>query len=277
MQVAELRAARRRDRRALRDLQRQIVVLREQIEQARALPVVVREPPAAEAATQPASPAGADGESAAVAYADDGVEVLYVGEAAEDRSVRPRISLREERGRDRYEPPTESLAPVPAAGERLIVTEGAVPPISAADRGAGAVPRPAAKAPDRGPGPKELYQQYYRALRAGDHAAAIAGFRAFIDAYPTHDYADNAQYWLAEAYYDQRQYDRALVEFRAVATRFPKGNKVPDALLKVAYCLERLGRTGEARAALERVIADYAHSNAAALAADRLAQLREQK
>src|SRR5690606_999665 len=70
-----------------------------------------------------------------------------------------------------------------------------------------------------------LYRRGTAALKAREHAGAIAAFREIVARFPQHDYADNAQYWLGEAYYDQKDYARAITEFRATVSRYPRGNK----------------------------------------------------
>jgi tol-pal system protein YbgF len=132
-------------------------------------------------------------------------------------------------------------------------------------------PRPPAPGADDA---VQRYQEAYQALRRQEHAAAIAALRAFIERHPAHDLADNAQYWLGEAYYDQADYRTALVEFRAVLRRYPDGNKAPDALLKVGFCLARLGDPGAAMQALAQVQDIFPRSNAARLAVKRLDELR---
>ena len=120
-----------------------------------------------------------------------------------------------------------------------------------------------------------LYRESYAALARRDHAAAVAGFRRFLATYPQNEYADNSQYWLAETYYDQRDYKTALLEFRKVIERYPGGNKAPDALLKVGYCHALLGEVAVARNILGQVVETYPRAAAAQLAAKRLEQLRQ--
>jgi tol-pal system protein YbgF len=128
--------------------------------------------------------------------------------------------------------------------------------------------------PTSSPGdPRVQYKRYYDALRAGNHSYAIAGFRNFVERFPDHDHADNARYWLGEAFYDQREYRIALAEFRKVVTDHAGGNKVPDAMLKIGYCHIALGEMTDARAALQRVIDRFPRSQPARLAAERLASL----
>src|SRR5439155_9233799 len=95
----------------------------------------------------------------------------------------------------------------------------------------------------------------------------------FIKQHPTHDFADNAQYWLGECYYDQKDYPTAMREFRRVVEKYPQGNKVPDALLKVAFVHLALGSTEVGRQTLEQIVRSYPHHEAAMLAGAKLAEL----
>lgn len=55
---------------------------------------------------------------------------------------------------------------------------------------------------------------------------------------------------------------------------YPKGNKVPDALLKMGYCFVSLEQTVKARAAFEQVVDAYPGTAPAQLAAAKLKELR---
>lgn len=134
---------------------------------------------------------------------------------------------------------------------------------------------PSVPAAAEGVDPAGLYRRHLEALRDGKHDAAEAGFQAFLDMYPRHDLSDNAQYWLGESLYDRKQYREALAAFLAVKQRFPRGNKVPDALLKAGFCRIALGEHAQARAALAHVIELFPESQPAAIAAERLESLEE--
>jgi tol-pal system protein YbgF len=114
------------------------------------------------------------------------------------------------------------------------------------------------------------YRVAVELVKAGKHDEAVAALRGFLGKYPRHDYADNAQYWLGEAFYAHKEYPQALTEFRNVIQTYPRGNKVPDALLKVGYCYQALSQTDKARAVLEQVVNLYPNTEPAALAAKRL-------
>ena len=146
--------------------------------------------------------------------------------------------------------------PIRAASEHSAVAAGA-----AAERSAPAVE------------PLTLYRTAYDDLRAGHHDAAERGFREFVRRFPHHDYADNAQYWLGECFYDQKRFDKAAPEFRTVVQRWPTGNKAPDAMLKLGFSLLALGDVDKGRSALRELPSTYPRTEAARLAAERLAQL----
>jgi tol-pal system protein YbgF len=114
------------------------------------------------------------------------------------------------------------------------------------------------------------YRAAVALLKGGDPIGAVTALRAFLARYPRHDYADNAQYWIGEAFYVQQDYGRALIEFRTTIETYPRGNKVPDALLKVGYCYLALGQGDKARAVLEQVVSLYPKTEPATLAARRL-------
>jgi tol-pal system protein YbgF len=317
--VTELEARTRSDRRKMDDLEHELTSLKLRVAEAESvpkLPVEVRAPVAVvedNMAAEYAEVVGVD---------EDGVEIVYMGDAARAGSVTPRLPARN---------PAYAMPRSPAAArqpgssaptidrqmdeaswdvtDRLPVTASvgpsvdqrmqtpppapgdAMPPVvmdpTPAARGAHAQarlpePRTRRSAPSvRHPEPlspradqaKVLYDQYMGKLHAGEHDAAATGFRAFVSEYPEHELADNAQYWLGESLYARKLYRDALAAFRAVVSRYPRGNKVPDALLKIGFCHLALGEAEPARTALARLIEMFPKSHPAALAAERLETL----
>ena len=170
-------------------------------------------------------------------------------------------------------PVTKAVPAVPKSGAPMPKSAPAPLPKTA--------PAPIAAAPKSTPKPAnesvdamKLYTASVDLLKHGQHAEAIAGFEKFIKTYPAHDYADNAQYWLGECYYDQKDFKTALHEFRRVVQRYPSGNKAPDALLKVGYCYWQLQESGKARDVLEQVVKSYPGTEIAKKAQDKLSELK---
>ncbi|MCP4446063.1 MAG: tol-pal system protein YbgF [Myxococcales bacterium] len=294
VELAELRRDARRERVKRRDLEK-LLALRKAKERKAQNAMVATERPSLPVETLSAEVREPQVLSSEHELPDDyefmgtnseGVEIVYVGEAASDNVLKiPPQSFDDPVADDAGyiyddEPMRPSLRtaraaraarpPLPSADTRLPVTRG-VPTIESQLRQArGVVPQSRA----RGLGdPRAEYKRYYDALRAGNHSYAVTGFRNFVQRFPRHDFADNSQYWLGEAFYDQKRYKSALVEFRKVVDNHPEGNKVPDALLKLGYCYSQTGEVDKARSVWQQIIRVYPKSNPASLAKTKLAEL----
>src|SRR6202007_569605 len=95
-----------------------------------------------------------------------------------------------------------------------------------------------------------VYSQAFGALKAGSYSVAITGFKDFLSSYPASPLAENAQYWLGEAYYVSRSYDDASTAFRSVISKYPQSRKAPDAMLKLGYTQYEQKQYAEARKTL---------------------------
>jgi tol-pal system protein YbgF len=255
-QLEDLRRQTDGDRHTVHELENRVFILEDKVDTAQVahdkmekvprLPVVTKAPPAPAPA---AAPAGGeppvDGEEA-YEEPEPGPPVVI--------RMKGKASLPQRLPAERRSSEPPDLA---AVDEKLpVATVRPLPPARAADDAMTA------------------YKDAYAALSRHEHKTAIAAFRAFVARHPEHDYADNAQYWLGEAFYDQADYQTALVEFRAVLKRFPGGNKAPDALLKIGFCLDKLGDAGAAGDALAQVAEIYPRTDAARLASKRLDEIR---
>src|SRR6185437_16014459 len=72
-----------------------------------------------------------------------------------------------------------------------------------------------------------VYNQAFDALKASSYSTSITGFKDFLANYGSSPLAENAQYWLGEAYYVTRDYDSANGAFRAVLDKWPNSRKAP--------------------------------------------------
>jgi len=120
---------------------------------------------------------------------------------------------------------------------------------------------------------KEQYQQAYDTLRNGHNAQAVKMFETLLGEYPAGEFADNAQYWLAEAHKINRDYDKARAAFSKVVSQYPNSSKVPDALLKLGFIELEQQNTAKGRDYLTRVVTNYPGTTAAHLASKKLGQM----
>ena len=117
---------------------------------------------------------------------------------------------------------------------------------------------------------EDTYSAAYADYTKGNYALAIAGFQEFLKKYPDSELSDNAQFWVAESYFSQGDYDTAAAQYDRVIQNYPKGDRVPAAYLKKGLCMMETQRTPEGVVLLQHLIQTYPTSEEAALARDRL-------
>jgi tol-pal system protein YbgF len=118
-----------------------------------------------------------------------------------------------------------------------------------------------------------LYDRGYTAFHQGQYVEAETTFQQFLAEFRHTDLGDNAQFWIGEARYAREDLSGAMAAFREVVSRYPKGNKVPDALLKIGDCQHGLGDIEGARKSYQSIADRYPMAAAAAVAEDRLQEL----
>jgi tol-pal system protein YbgF len=111
-------------------------------------------------------------------------------------------------------------------------------------------------------------------LRAGRHPEAIADLQRFLKTWPAGGRADDAQYWLGEAYYRSRNYPAAREAFINLGLHFPESKRLPDALLKLGLIYGETGDPARAREVWQKLIQVYPDTEAAGHAQERLPTLR---
>lgn len=89
--------------------------------------------------------------------------------------------------------------------------------------------------------PKEIYDMALKQLQMGAYQEAQAALQNFLDLYPRDRLAGNAQYWLGETFYVQRDYKNATAAFLAGYTNYGDSIKAPDSLLKLGMTLVVMG------------------------------------
>ncbi len=159
--------------------------------------------------------------------------------------------------------------------------------LAALEAGAAAQAPPAtepAEAPPSKPAPappapkvtaQDLYDRAYALYKQGKHAEAREAFQRFISLYPKTDLTDNAYFWIGESYYDQRQFEKAILAYDKVVQEFPRGDKVPSALLKQAFAFDAIGDPVDARILLKKLLREHPSSEQAAIARRKLEMLGE--
>lgn len=139
------------------------------------------------------------------------------------------------------------------------------------------VPPPVDDSEDRSPPPRErprsIDDQYAMAkglFDRGDYRTARQAFQDLIQAAPRSPHADNAQFWIGETHYRERQYEEAILAYQNVIEQYPNGNKIRASLLKQGLAFYMLGDKANARRILEGLIHQYPTSSEANIARNKL-------
>ena len=106
-----------------------------------------------------------------------------------------------------------------------------------------------------------------------DAETARVNFETFVKQYPKSKQADDAQFFLAEIFYREKWYEKAILEYQKVIESYPDGNRVSAALLKQAIAFDNLKDPTNARLIFKELIKRYPKSNEAKIARQKLADM----
>jgi len=150
-------------------------------------------------------------------------------------------------------------------------TPGTVVPTPTAG---GASPAGSSAVPS-GPAPSAntLYENGLRDIQSGKYDLARSEFQDYLKYYSNTDLASNAQFYLGEILYKQKQYNEAVAAYDKVLTNYPKSFKLGPARLKKGLALLDLGQKSAAVREFREVIRAYPGSEEDRLARAKLKEL----
>jgi tol-pal system protein YbgF len=107
------------------------------------------------------------------------------------------------------------------------------------------------------PSADTLYSNGLRDITGGKYDLARQEFQDYLKYYGDTDLASNAQFYLGEIAYSQKNYDHAVAEYDKVLTNYPKSFKLAPARLKKGMALIELGQKPGGIRELREVIRRY--------------------
>lgn len=124
------------------------------------------------------------------------------------------------------------------------------------------VPVPVVVAPPVKPeikaSPEQVYQQALeKILNSSDFAGGRAELEAFIQEYPQHELTVNARYWIGEAFYGEKKYENAILQFQEVIQKYSDHPKAASALLKQGKAFAVLGDKGNAETTWKKLLKTF--------------------
>ena len=110
-------------------------------------------------------------------------------------------------------------------------------------------------------------------LKEKQYDKAIPEFRIFNQKFPNSTYAANAHYWLGQLLFNKNELVEAKKEFEVVVSQFLDSSKRSDAMLKLATVEQKQNNKARAVNLYQQLIKEYPNSSAAKLAQPRLTSL----
>lgn len=132
---------------------------------------------------------------------------------------------------------------------------------------------PAVPARKAVPARSASYAEGLALVRGGKTAEGRDVLEAFLQKNPGSGLEPNANYWIGESYYHEKDFPQSILTFRDVARRFPEHDKAAAALLKTGFAYQMLGDIANARFYLQALVDEYPDSEPSRLARRRLADL----
>lgn len=121
------------------------------------------------------------------------------------------------------------------------------------------------------PGGEDVqFERGLAALKTGELSRGVESLDRFANEFPKHAKADNAIYFSGLGLLGMSAFDDAAKRFEAVVKRYPAGDAVQDAMLRLAECRIRTNKPAEARAVYEKILKQFPGSAAANVASTRL-------
>ena len=110
-------------------------------------------------------------------------------------------------------------------------------------------------------------------MNTGKYELARSEFQDYLKYFGKTDLASNAQFYVAESYYMERNYQQAISEYDKLLTSYPKSFKLAPGLLRKGLALIELGQKTAGVRELRDVIKRFPGSEEDRKARAKLAEL----
>jgi tol-pal system protein YbgF len=127
--------------------------------------------------------------------------------------------------------------------------------------------------PAGAPSADTLYSNGLRDITSGKYDLARSEFEDYLKYYSETDLASNAQFYLGEIFYKQKQYVDAVAAYDKVLSNYPKSFKLGPARLRKGMALLELGQKNAGVRELREVIKRFPGSDEDRLARAKLKEL----
>ena len=118
--------------------------------------------------------------------------------------------------------------------------------------------------------PEALFDEARQDYLNGNYDLALESFKEYLERFPVSEFADDAQYWIAQSYFDQESYTMAIQAYDKVIQQYSKSDKTQSAFLKKGLCHFELNQIAKGVVQLQRLLEKFPNSDEARIAKERL-------
>lgn len=86
-----------------------------------------------------------------------------------------------------------------------------------------------------------LFKKGISHYKKNEYQDAILSFGTFVEEFPNHSLAGNAQFYLAESYFLQNEYKLALSEYKKIESNYSRSVRLPFAVQRIYDILSKQG------------------------------------
>ncbi len=120
--------------------------------------------------------------------------------------------------------------------------------------------------------PQAAYERGVDLIQKNQFVQGREALEGFLRTNPSGALAVNAMYWIGEAYYGEKRYENAILQFQDVIQKHGEHPKAAAALLKQGITFDTLGDERNGRVILNRLIETFPMSEEAKKAREKLAE-----
>ena len=122
----------------------------------------------------------------------------------------------------------------------------------------------------------QLFQTAYSDYLKGQYSLAVMGLQEYLRLNPQGSRAAEAEYWLAESFFSQKDFKSAVEEFDKLIKNHPKSRWAAPGLYKKALALAKDGKDADALVIAEEIITKFPKSDESRLAEELKKELEPQ-
>lgn len=119
----------------------------------------------------------------------------------------------------------------------------------------------------------DLFEYGEKQIDQDNLDAARQAFTTFKSEFPEDDRVDDAQVYLADIEFQEREWINAIVKYRKVLKQYPKSSLVPKATYKIGVAFMQLGKCEDAKPFLETVWEEHGDSRFSDAAKEKLEKI----